>query len=94
MTDERPVPSRPRRGWSSADLAVVATDDVHYWSVADAATLLGPPTLSQAQVRNLVHLAGLQPKGKRYNGARRRHVRVYDATELIEAFDRLASYSE
>lgn len=85
-----PLIPGPRRGWSSRDLAVVAVDDPSYWSVFDAATLLGPPKLSESQVRNLITLANLQPAGKRHNGARRRHVRVYRAVELLDAYEKVA----
>lgn len=79
-----------RHGWTSAGLTVVSPDDPRFWSVADASRLLGPPELTEAQVRQLVRLAGLAPRGKRSNGPRRRHVRVYDATALIDAFETLA----
>lgn len=88
---EEAQPSQPRRGWSSRDLAVVPLLDPRYWSVFDAASLLGPPRLSESQVRDLIHLAGLEPVGKRPNGSRRRHVRVYLAENLIEAYDKIAA---
>lgn len=83
------IPS-PRRGWSSQGLPVVAVDDPAYWSVFDAATLLGPPTLSESRVRNLIALANLRPAGKRHNGSRKRHVRVYRAAELLDAYEKVA----
>lgn len=82
-----------KRGWSSADLPQVK-DDPRLWSVAEAARLLGPPQLEEAAVRQLVRLAGLEPRGKRANGPRRRHVRVYDALELINAYEKLAEVTE
>lgn len=78
-----------KRGWSSANLRVVR-DDPRYWTVADASRFLGPPDLTEAQVRQLLRLSGIGPVGKRANGPSRRHVRVYDAQELIAAFERLA----
>jgi len=83
--------NQPRRGWSSRDLEVVPLLDPRYWSVFDAASLLGPPRLTEGQVRNLIHLAGLEPAGKRHNGSRRRHIRVYLAENLIEAYDKIAA---
>lgn len=85
------APVAPRRGWSSQDLKVVSTSDDRYWSIADAAELLGSPHLSETQVRQLVKLAGLEPVGKRNAGPRRRHVRVYEAADLIDAFEKIAS---
>jgi hypothetical protein len=80
-----------RRGWSSAHLPVIATTDETRWSIADAAALLGPPQLTEVQVRQLVRLAGLKPVGKRFNGSRRRHVRVYVAGDLIKAYEKVAT---
>jgi hypothetical protein len=79
------------RGYKTTGLPVVAVDDPRFWTVADAARLLGPPDLTEAQVRQLVHLAGLEPKGKRPGGSRRRHVRVYDAAELSTVYAALAN---
>ena len=81
----------PRRGWSSGNLPVVNEDDPDFWSVADASSLLGPPDLDEAQVRQLVRLAGLEPVGKRNAGSRRRHVRVYPASAFINAFEKIAT---
>jgi hypothetical protein len=76
-------------------LAVVATDDDRFWSVFDAARMLGSDDdsggLSEEKVRNLIKLAGLQPAGKRHNGSRRRHVRVYRAVDLIHAYEKIAT---
>lgn len=80
-------------GWTSGELAVVK-DDPRYWSVAEAAYLLGPPQLTEAQVRHLVRMFSLTPIGKRANGPRRRYVRVYNALELIEAYERLTEVTE
>ena len=82
-----------KRGWSSAGLKLIDTDDPNFWSTADAARLLGPPDLTHQQVRQLVHLAGLQPAGKKRvsaQGRGGRHVRVYSATDLIKAFDAIS----
>lgn len=83
-----------KRGYATRDLPVVSPDDARYWSVADAARLLGPPDLTEAQVRQLVNLTGMVPKGKRFGGARRRHVRVYDADKLAKAYHAIASVME
>jgi len=91
MTDHEPSRPAPRRGWTSAHLEVIPTSDGTRWSVADAAKLLGPPQLTTAQVRQLVRLAALEPVGKRFNGSRRRHVRVYDASDLIKAFEKIST---
>lgn len=80
----------PRRGWSSRGLPLVGTTDPAYWSVYDASIMLGPPKLSEKQVRDMINLAGLRPPGKRRNGSRRRHVRVYLAVDLIDAFENIA----
>lgn len=83
-----------RRGWSSADLPVISADDARFWSIADAAVLLGPPTLTPRQFRDLVRVVGLEPAGKRPAGAGRRYVRVYSATDLIVAFEQVHHHSE
>lgn len=90
MDEENIVVPAPRRGWSSQNLSVVPLLDPEYWSVFDAAAILGPPKLTEEQVRNLIHLAKLQPAGKRHNGSRRRHVRVYRAADLLRAYDKIA----
>lgn len=87
MTDD----TLPRRGWSSQDLPVVPTLDQDYWSVFDAAELLG---LTEGQVRSLIELIKLKPIGKRVNGSRRRHVRVYPAQRLIRAHGRIVEEIE
>lgn len=80
-----------KRGWSSEGLKVIPEEDPNYWSTADAARLLGPPDLSHTQVRQLVHLAGLEPVGKkRLTGRGGRHVRVYRSSDLIKAFNAIA----
>jgi hypothetical protein len=87
------VMTTSKRGWSSEGLQVVSQDDPGYWSTADAANLLGPPELTQAQVRQLIRLSNLQPAGKRrvtMRGRGGRHVRVYRASELIRAHDAIA----
>ena len=75
-----------RRGYATANLDVVSLDDARYWSVTTAAELLGPPQLTESQVRQLIHLIHLEPAGKRPSGSRRRHVRVYDASKLARAY--------
>lgn len=84
------------RGWSSAGLRVVG-DDENLWTVADAARLLGPPVLTEAQVRQLIRLIGIQPMGKRNTsqpGRSARHARVYHSLDLIRAFDAIHRLSE
>jgi hypothetical protein len=83
--------NQPRRGWSSRDLKEVSVRDDKYWSIADAADLLGSAQFGENQVRQLVKLAGLEPAGKRFAGPRRRHVRVYAAKDLIDAFEKIAA---
>lgn len=88
MSDD--IVPKPRRGWSSQNLPVVELLDERYWSVFDAASLLGPPRLTESRVRDLIRLAGLTPVGKRPNGSKRRHVRVYLAEELLRVYEQVA----
>lgn len=63
------------------------------WTVADAATLLGPPVLTRVQVRQLIKMVKLEPVGKRRVtpfGKPGRHARVYPADALIKAYDALS----
>lgn len=86
--------SNVKRGWSSEGLPVIEPDDDRYWSTADAARLLGPPELTQGQVRQLVALASIPAIGKRrvtIRGRGGRHVRVYEAAKLIKAYEAVAS---
>lgn len=78
--------STPRRGWSSQGLPVVGYDDPAYWSTFDMTITLG---LTKKQVASLIELAGLQRAGKRHGGERRRHVPVYRAQEVQEAYKAL-----
>lgn len=87
---------KPGRGWSSEGLPTVGDDD-KLWTVAEAASLLGPPELSPAQVRSLVRLAAVEPVGKRRTtrfGTSGRHARVYKAEEMIKAYDRLVRLTD
>lgn len=80
------------RGWSSTGLRTVG-DDETLWTVTDAANLLGPPRLSEIQVRQLVKMLNLKPRGKRRVtplGQPGRHARVYEAEALIKAYDALS----
>lgn len=70
----------PRRGWSSQDLPVVAIDDARYWSVFDMTELFGT---TEKKVRALIELGELKHVGKRHSGARKRHVPVYLAAEVL-----------
>ncbi len=86
--------TKSKRGWSSEGLDVISADDPGFWSTADAARFLGPPELSQAQVRQLVRLGGLEPAGKRrvtIRGRGGRHVRVYRSSDLIKAYEAISS---
>jgi hypothetical protein len=83
-----------RRGYATRNLPVIGDDDEDFWSVSDAARLLGPPELTEAQVRQLVQLTGMIPAGKKRGGSRRRHVRVYQARQLIKAYAAIASVIE
>jgi hypothetical protein len=84
----------PRRGWSSQDLPVVAPDDNRYWSVYDMTELFGT---TDKKVRALIELGDLKHVGKRHNGAKKRHVPVYLAAEVLsvtqETVERLLSGS-
>jgi hypothetical protein len=83
-------------GWSSAGLAT-AGESTELWTVAEAATLLGPPQLTTAQVRALVRMASLEPVAKRRttaHGVPGRHARVYRASELIELYNTLLTVNE
>jgi len=86
---------KPKRGWSSAGLSLIEGQYDVYWSTADAAYLLGPPHLTEEKIRQLVHLTGMQPAGKRWMPGRgNRHVRVYAAHELSHAYDAIAGIIE
>lgn len=80
-----------KHGWSSSGLRTVG-DDGSLWTAADAARLLGPPELTEDQVRALIRMVKLVPMGKRRvstRGSGGRHARVYHASELIAAFEAL-----
>lgn len=80
-----------KRGWTAQNLPAVG-DDPELWTAADAARLLGPPTLTTDQVRQLVRMLRLTPVGKRKAGGGStggRHARVYPADALIRAFEAL-----
>ena len=65
-------------------------DNPKLWTAEQAASLLGPPMLTPAQVRHLIRCASLQPAGKRRvtaTGLAGRHARVYQAAELIRLYD-------
>lgn len=67
------------------------------WSVAQASALLGPPQLTDVQVRSLIRCAGLQPVGKRQEGyglSRGRHSRVYRAADLLRMYESLYALTE
>lgn len=83
-----------RHGWTAGHLKLLDEDDPRYWSTAEAARLLGPPQLTEAQVRVLVNILRLEPKGKKPAGSGRRHVRAYDAVKLIGIYERLLEVTE
>jgi hypothetical protein len=85
-----------RKGWTSRDLPVVGWEP-GLWSVAQASALLGPPTMSEAQLRTLIRCASLQPVGKRqegYGAHGGRHSRVYKAADLIRMYETVFQLSE
>lgn len=82
-----------KRGWSSAGLCVVVDEVDQHWTVAEAAKLLGPPQLTDAQVRFLIAAMQIQATGTRAkdgNDKRGRRPRVYRALDLIKAYDVLS----
>jgi hypothetical protein len=65
-------------------------DDEALWTARDASRLLGPPYLSVREVRELIRLTSIQPAGKRRttsHGFSGRYARVYQAADLIRAYD-------
>lgn len=72
----------PRRGWSSQHLPVVAIDDDRYWSVFDMTEIFG---VNKKKVLALIELADLKHIGKRHSGAKKRHVPVYLAKDVLDA---------
>ena len=88
---EKAQAARTKRGWKAQSLPVVGYDP-ELWTAAEAAQLLGPPTLTTDQVRQLVRMLGMTPVGKRKTGTGStggRHARVYPAEALIRAFEAL-----
>lgn len=80
------------RGWTSKGLPTVGDDDT-LWTVAEAACHLGPPVLSVTRVRQLVHIANIEPVGQRRtspHGTAGRYARVYRAIDFIEAYEALS----
>jgi len=86
--------SGKKRGYATRDLPVVEDDDARYWSVSDAVRLLDPPGLDELWFRQLLHLVNMQPVAKKSGGSRRRHVRVYDAGKLAQAYTAVAGVLE
>jgi hypothetical protein len=89
--DGRAKPTQTKRGWKAQSLPVVGYDP-ELWTAAEAAQLLGPPTLTTDQVRQLVRMLGMTAVGKRKTGTGNtggRHARVYPAEALIRAFEAL-----
>jgi hypothetical protein len=78
----------PRGGWTTGGLPAVG-DNPLLWTVEDAATVLGPPELTAAQVRHLVRIAAVAPVGLRQVRKNGRSSRVYPAGSLIQAYDAL-----
>jgi hypothetical protein len=83
--------TRTARGWSAKHLPAVG-DDPLLWTAADAARLLGPPRLSDVDVRRIIRLLQLEPVGRRRTGAygkSGRYARVFRSHDLICAFEAL-----
>lgn len=71
--------------WSGADLPVIQDRWADLWSVADAAWLLDIPA---REVREALRRNAVEVVGKRYDQGRgTRHVRVYLASDVLEALD-------
>jgi len=86
----------PAKGWSSQGLPALG-DDEKFWTAGDAARLLGPPVLTQQQVRALIRMASLTPVGKRRvteYGKPGRYARCYRAADLIKLFDAVEQVME
>jgi hypothetical protein len=81
-----------RKGWTSRDLPV-AEWEPGLWSVAQAAALLGPPVMTEAQVRTLIRCASVKPVGKRREGPGR-YSRVFRAADLIRMYEAVFELSE
>lgn len=83
------------RGRQSSGLPVLGESPKH-WTVAEAAALLGPPVLTENQVRHLIRLCSIPPAGKRRAGPRTRgrYPLAYKAIDLIEAYDAVFRLSE
>jgi hypothetical protein len=78
--------------WSGCELPLIDGDWQGLWTTAEAAALLGPPVLTERQVREMVRQQGVRPAGRRKDsGASRRYLRVYRVPELIRAYDALAT---
>lgn len=81
-----------QRGWTAQGLTLVGEDE-RLWTVEEAARLLGPPSLSAVQVRQLIAMRDLQPVGTRRPTraeTRGRLPRVYRAIDFIKAYDALS----
>lgn len=90
------------RGWTSQELIPVG-DDTHLWTIADAASHLGPLpgdpedtplTVTVAKLRNITryHHAWMPPVGKRRSarpGRPGRYARVYHADNFIVLYERM-----
>jgi hypothetical protein len=80
----------PQAGWSSKELPVLSDDQLgKNWTIAEAAGMLGPPELTELQLRQLVSMLGLQPVGRRPGSTR--YVRAYKADDLIRLYEALAT---
>ena len=79
----------PHVGWSSKDLTVLDGDqNGEYWTISEAASILGPPSLTETQLRQLIRMVSIEPAGKRPGGSR--YVRAYKAVELIKLYEAIA----
>ena len=76
--------------WSSADLPVLEPSP-SLWPLRIAAETLGPPELSERQLRDKLRAAGIKPVGKMRSGVpgHSRHIPLYSAVQLIELYESL-----
>ena len=76
--------------WSSADLPVLEPSP-SLWPLRIAAETLGPPDLSERQLRDRMRRAGIRPVGKMASGVpgHSRHTPLYDVSELIALYESL-----
>ncbi len=81
--------------WSSANLPVLEASP-ELWPLRIASEVLGPPELSERQLRDRLRKAGIRPVGRMRtsgydlgNSRGMRHVPLYDTNELIAFYETL-----